>query len=460
MLIAISKAIFYLMVFFVIKPFYNYVIIILVLQNLGRCKMKKFFLISLLVLLMVTTIFAASKTITLNLVEAFSSPWRTPTLNAIIKAFEELNPGVKINVISPPYETAYQKINLMMSTEQPLDIVEVGDWDLSTLAAMGKLTDLTPYLSKWPGKNDLIDGVIDVARTYDNTPYLLPHGIFVKDLFYRPDILKKYGINTYPKTMQELYNDSLKLTQSGKNQFGFDFRGKGYPTAFIDIIVTSFFNDIDPNNMYLTKDGKIIFSDPRAKKGLEFYVDFYKNTAPKDSINWGWDEQVNSFVSGITPLLFQDPDTTGMLNSMLKPGQYYTAPLPLGSSGKVYPTFGFVGWGIPTYSKHKDLAWKFITFLDSPQVNAFWCKAYGALPIFKSVYQNDEYFESGVFKGWVEMFNNRAQYQFTKYPIANKNWGKWNDYQEKTMQQVLLGKLSIDQCLKQWTEFWEKAGIK
>lgn len=420
--------------------------------------MKKIFLIFLLVL-MITSVFAADKVITLNLVEAFSSPWRTPTLNKIISAFEALNPGVKINVISPPYETAYQKINLMVSTEQPLDIVEVGDWNLSTLAAMGKLVDLGPYIDSWPEKGDLIDGVLTVAKTYHNTAYLLPHGIFVKDLFYRPDVLAKYGIKEYPKTMQELYDDSLALTKAGKNQYGFDFRGKGYPTSFIDIIVTSFFNDIDPDNMYLTKSGNIIFSDPRAKEGLKFYVSLYKDTAPKDAINWGWDEQVNSFVSGITPLLFQDPDTTGMLNSMLKPGQYYTAPLPLGKSGKTYPTFGFVGWGITTYSKHKDLAWKFIKFLDSDSANGFWCKAYGALPILKSVYKEDPYFKSGVFEGWVKMFNDRTHYQFTQYPIANKNWGKWNDYQEKTMQQVLLGKLSIDKCLQQWTDFWKKAGI-
>ncbi len=428
--------------------------------------MKKAFLLFLLIL-MITSVFAANKAITLNLVEAFSSPWRTPTLNKIISLFEQLNPGVKINVISPPYETAYQKINLMVSTEQPLDIIEIGDWDLSTLAAMGKLVDLGPYINSWSEKNDLVDGVLTVAKTYNNTAYMLPHGIFVKDLFYRPDVLKKYGINSYPKTMQELYDDSLKLTKSGKNQFGFDFRGKGYPTAFIDIIVTSFFDDIDPNNMYLTKSGKIIFSDPRAKEGLQFYVNLYKNTAPKDAINWGWDEQVNSFVSGITPLLFQDPDTTGMLNSMLKPGQYYTAPLPLGKSGKVYPSFGFVGWGIPTYSKHKDLAWKFITFLvssqsflDSSEVNGFWCKAYGALPVLKSVYKHDKYFQSGVFEGWVKMFADKTHYQFTQYPLANKSWGKWNGYQEKTMQQVLLGRLSIDKCLQEWTEFWEKAHIK
>lgn len=420
--------------------------------------MKKFIL--LLVLVLSSLMIFSDDVVTLNLVEAFSSPWRTPTLNKIIEMFETLNPGVKINVISPPYETAYQKINLMVSTEQPLDIVEIGDWNLSTLAAMGKLEDLTPYINSWPEKEDLIDGILEAASIYHNTPYLLPHGLFAKALFYRPDVLKKYGFNEYPKTMKELYDMGKKLTESGKNQYGFAFRGKGYPTSFIDAVVTSFFDDIDPNNMYLTKSGKIIFEDPRAVEALTFYVNLYKDTSPKDSINWGWDEQVNAFVSGITPLLFQDPDTTGMLNEMLKPGQYKTAPLPVGVSGKAYPSFGFVGWGIPTYSKHKDLAWKFIKFVSSAEINGYWSKAYGALPILKSVYKYDSYFSSYIFEGWTKMFEDKTHYQFTQYPLDNKNWGKWNEFQEKTMQQVLLGKLSVVRCLKEWTDFWKKAGIK
>ena len=424
----------------------------------GVSYMKKVVIITCILLF--GLLFFSEDVITLNLIEAFSSPYRTPTLKNIIQIFETLNPGVKINVISPPYETAYQKINLMMSTEQPLDIVEIGDWNLSALAAMGKLEDLSRYIDSWYEKDDMIEGVLEVAKTYQDTPYLLPHGVFVKALFYRPDILEKYGFKSYPKTMPEMYDMAKKLRESGKNQYGFDFRGKGYPTAFIDIVLTSFFDDIDPNNMYLTTSGEIIFEDPRAIEGLNFYVSLYKDTAPKDSVNWGWDEQINAFVSGITPLLFQDPDTTGMLNEMLEPGQYKTAPIPLGVSEKIYPTFGFVGWGIPTYSEHKDLAWKFIKFVSSVEINGYWSKSYGALPILKSVYTYDSYFSSDIFEGWTKMFEDTEHYQFTQYPLDNENWGKWNEFQEKTMQQVLLGKLSVESCLKEWADFWKEAGIK
>ena len=417
--------------------------------------MRKVFLVVLIVFLA-----TFSMSVTLNMIQVFTSPERTKILETIIKKFEEKNPGVKINLISPPYETAYQKIYTMISTRQPLDIVEVGDWSLSALASMGGLENLEKYIEKWDGKDYLIPGILEAARIYKNTAYLLPNAIYVKTLFYRTDILEKYGIKKAPKTVFEMYGIARFLTRPEINQYGYTFRGKGFPTAFIDLIVTSFFDDIDPNNMYLTKDGKIIWEDPRAKLGLELYVRLYKDTAPKDSINWGFDEQVNAFASGITPILYQDPDTLGLLKNSLAPEKFATAPLPVGPSGKAYPTFGFAGWGIVSYSKHKDIAWKFIEFFNSPEINAYWCKEYGALPVDKRVYEMDPYFSSEKFYGWKYMFDHPEIYQFTSYPLWNEKWSEWNQYQQDTMQKVLLGKMTIDEVLKKWAEFWREAGIK
>ncbi len=418
--------------------------------------MKKTVGVLLLIFLCISTVMAQE--VTLRIIQVFTSPLRTKVLEQIIEKFEQQNPGVKVELISPPYETAYQKIYLMVSAEEPLDIVEVGDWSLSALASMGKLLSLEPYLAKSELTKHFVEGVLESARIYKNTAYLLPNAIYVKTLFYRPDVISKYGITEPAKTMDELLQHCGILTKPDKNQYGFDFRGKGYPTAFIDLVMTSFFDDIDPNCMYLKKDGKLIFEDKRALEALNFYVELYK-TAPKDSINWGFDEQVNSFVSGITPYLFQDPDTVGLLNELLTDGTYKTAPLPIGKGGKAYPTIGFAGWGITSYSKNKELAWKFIEFFNAPENNAFWCKEYGALPVDKRVYELDPYFRSEKFAGWTAMFNNPDKYQFTKYPLDNEAWSEWNELHETTMQQVLLGKLKPEAALKTWADFWKKAGL-
>lgn len=129
--------------------------------------MRKLVLVLLVSLVSFSLILA--ETTTLRVIQVFTSPLRTKVLEEIISKFEAQNPGVKIELISPPYETAYQKIYLMVSAEEPLDIVEVGDWSLSALASMGKLLSLEPYLSKSELTEHLVPGVLEAARTYKNT---------------------------------------------------------------------------------------------------------------------------------------------------------------------------------------------------------------------------------------------------------------------------------------------------
>ncbi len=180
--------------------------------------MKK---LAIVLLALLFCVVGLSEQVTLRMIQVFTSPLRTKVLEDIISKFEAQNPGVKIELISPPYETAYQKIYLMVSAEEPLDIVEVGDWSLSALASMGKLLSLEPYLAKSELTKYLVPGVLEAARTYKGTAYLLPNAIYVKTLFYRPDVISKYGITPPARTMDELLEHCRQLTKPEIGQFGF-----------------------------------------------------------------------------------------------------------------------------------------------------------------------------------------------------------------------------------------------
>ena len=60
---------------------------------------------------------------------------------------------------------------------------------------------------------------------------------------------------------------------------------------------------------YFDEDGNSTLNSPDAIKGLQFLVDLYQNGyAPKDSVNWGFNEIVAGFYSGTCAMLDQDPD--------------------------------------------------------------------------------------------------------------------------------------------------------
>lgn len=417
--------------------------------------MKK--LISLFIILSI--IFSISTVsiakITLNFIEVLTSPERTNLLNEIIADFESIYPDIQINLISPPYEQAEHKAILMLNTNQPLDIIEVRDHTLKQHVNNKKLVNLENFLESWINSKTLLPITLETARTIDNNAYIIPHGFYVNALFYRKDILNKLGIEQAPETVSELFEICQKITNPAKNQYGFCFRGKAGNYNLANIIISSFIDDIDRNNIYLKVDGKPYFNDSRAIEGLGLFVRLFEETSPKDAINWGFNEQVNAFISGITPFLVQQSDTIPLLDKMLGREKYMVAPQPIGPSGKVYIRYGFAGYAIPSYSEHKEEAWEFIKYLSSPEVNSYFCKNYGPIPIHSITYETHPHFSKEIYSAWKIMIDNPEKYVFAKLPIDSPKWPGWPQIHDSDMQSLLLGKMSVDEAANKWTEYWQ-----
>ena len=414
--------------------------------------MKKRVFISLL-LVMLIGVFSFG-VVTLNFIEVLTSPARTQVIKEIIADFEAKNPDIKINLISPPYEQADQRATLMLNTTQALDIIEVRDYTVKQFVNNGKLENLESYLSGWEHNDTLTFVANQAARTVDNTAFIVPQFFFIKGLFVRTDVLEELGVNYIPKTMSELVELCIEITDPDKNQFGFGFRGKSWEFKFSDLIATSFLSDIDAANIYKTQSGDVYFDDPRALEGLKMYVRLFEGGVPADGINWGFNEQVNAFVSGITPFLIQDPDTVALVDEMLGREYYTVVPVPVGPSGKAYLDYGFSGLGIPSYSKHKEEAWEFIKYISSPEVNAYYSKSYGPLPIHSSTYENDPYFSSGVYTAWSYMMSHPEKYVFASYPLDSEKWPGWPEIHQQDMQSLLLGYTTIEAVAAKWAEYW------
>ena len=394
---------------------------------------------------------------TLNFLETMTAPDRTVIIKQIIADFEQAHPNVTINLISPPYDQAQNRLSLMLTNEDPLDIIEVRDYDVRQYVNNRKLTNLEDMIAKWDEGKDLLPITMACARTADNTAYIIPQFLYVKALFVRTDILAANGITEadYPKTNEELYALCRKVTNSAKNQYGFDFRGKANEFKIADLLMLSDVNDLDPNNVYKTLDGKFSLSNQAALDAARAYIAMFKDTVPADGINWAFNEQVNSFVSGITPFLIQDPDTVGLLDTQLGRDKYTVIPLTVGKSGKAPIDYGFASLSIPSYSKNKELAWEFISYMSSAKVNAELCKKYGPLPIHAGTYKDDPYFSTGVYKAWDVQFASPDKYVLVKFPLDSEKWPGWSQAHEQYMQSALLGNITTEDFIAKCAAYWK-----
>lgn len=395
------------------------------------------------------------KVVTLRMIESLTSPNRTAIIQEGIKAFMNQNPNIKVELISPPFDQADNKIRTMLNAKQELDVLEVRDLNVAEFVNNGYVEPLNEYTKNWDDFKTVTSVAQSVATVGDKL-YFIPNGLYQRQLFYRADWLKEAGIPV-PATYQELVEASIKLTDPSKNRFGFSFRGGSGANAVPDTMIQAYDSEkINIDDAMFLKDGGTIYSSPEAKEAVEQYVKLYKEGSPPDSINWGFQEQVQAFTSGVTAFLLQDPDVIQTLTGSMEEGTWATAPMPKGPNGKALISAGGAGWGITSYSKNKEAAWKLISFLSSPEQNTKLSKSHGTVPIHSSATE-DAFFQSGPYKTLLDMTNQPDTFVNFKPPFQYPANGQWGTVAMESGQSMLLGQTSVEDTLKKWDDYWVKA---
>lgn len=394
--------------------------------------------------------------VTLRMVESITSPARTKLLKEMLVKFEDENPNIKVELISPPLKSADEKITQMLMAKENIDVLEVREQTVKNFSNNKFIEDLSPYTSKWENWDTLTETIKHGATAVDNKPYYIPYGVYEKTLFYRKDWFKAAGLEV-PKTWDDLVKAAIKLTDPSKNRYGYSFRGGAGSPDYIEFMTWSYLGKkIAPKDSYFTQDGRVMFDTPEVKQVLDTFVKLYKEASPPDSISWSYPEMVQGFTSGMTAMLIQDPEVIVTADENMEKGTWATAPLPKGTpSGVAQQPAGTAGWGIGAFSKHKDEAWKLVSFLSSPEQNLFFAKNNSLIPIHLSA-GDDPYFKEGYFSSYIEMNAKPDEFLIADRPVEYKGYAEYRALAEKDIQALLLGKESKEEVLAKWTDFWKK----
>lgn len=414
--------------------------------------MKKLVAAAIFTALMTGTALADT---TLKLVEVITSPERTETLKGIVSKFETANPGTKVEIISLPWSEAFQKFATMVSAGDIPDVMEMPDTWLSLYANNGMLESLEPYLAKWEHTAGLSERTLELGRDVKETAYMLPYGFYLRAMFYNKKLLEQAGVKEPPKTLDE-FADASKKVAALPGKYGYCLRGG--PGGLNGWVM--FGASMAGSNEFFTKDGTSTFDSPGWVKGLTYVIDLYKNgLAPKDSVNWGFNEIVAGFYSGTCAFLDQDPDALIAIAQRMKPEDFGVMTMPKGPDGKTFPTIGFAGWSMMSKSENKDLSWKLIETLEGPEGNIEWNKKTGALPVHKSA-EKDPFYASEQFKGWFDELADKNAVP-TTMPTYLEEFAFFKDSLViKTSQEALLGDITPEDLAKQWADYMTKAQQK
>lgn len=225
-------------------------------------------------------------------------------------------------------------------------------------------------------------------------------------LYYRKDLLEKYGYKNPPETWDELVEMAQKISKAEGIE-GFVWQGARYEGLVCDFTeyVWSFGSDV------LDENGNVIINNPKAVAALQFMIDLiYKYKISPEGVTTYMEEDARRiFQAGNAVFMRNWPYAWSLANSDDSPikGKVGVVPLPKGPGpdGKHAATLGGWNLGINIFSssKEKEAAKKLIKFLTSHEQQLYKAVNAGQNPTRKDVYNEPKLKEVNPFM--VELFD-------------------------------------------------------
>jgi trehalose/maltose transport system substrate-binding protein len=231
-------------------------------------------------------------------------------------------------------------------------------------------------------------------------------------LFYRTDLLEKYGYNAPPKTWEELTTMAKKIQDgeraAGKKDFqGFVFEGKASESVTCNALEWIYSYG---GGTIVEPDKEVTINNPNAIKALDTAHSWVGTISPAGVTTYGEEEARNVWQAGNAAFMRNWPYAyaLGADPKSAVSGKFDVTVLPKGGdNGNNAACLG--GWQlmISAYSKVPDAAADLVRYLSSAELQKKRAIAFSVLPTLPALYSDpDVLAKCPWFKVMVDVFNN------------------------------------------------------
>jgi len=342
---------------------------------------------------------------------------------ALAKRFSR-DTGIKVSVVPHPAASDQSYSQLVRAFSQKSSSIDVAMIDVVWPGAFAPyLVDLKPKLGKQAKLH--VQGIIQnntIGGRLVAMPWFGDYGI----LYYRTDLLKKYGYSGPPKTWADLFKMAKKIQdgeqKTNSNFTGFVFQGNSYEGLTCNALewVAS------AGGGHFIDNGKATINNSKAATILDAMRNQVGKTTPRGVTSYQEDQTEHTFDSGDAAFARNWPYQYGIgagATSKVK-GKFSVAVLPHGAKGDSVGTVG--GWqlAVSKFSKRKAAAIEFVRYMTSPAVEKFDALTNSNVPTIvsvakdKAVRAKNPYLKPAIAS--VPRVTRPAKYFKTRYNEASK----------------------------------------
>ena len=284
----------------------------------------------------------------------------TDIVMSLLPAFNEVYADVDVQIEKLPYDQMKDKLVASFQSPEPAyDLIVIDNSWVNDFVAAGFIQPMDERIDAVADYDaeDFFSSLTDITKV-DGVRYGVPFYNYALGYIYNTDMV---SADQVPTSLDELVSLSASLTTPDRAGLAMQPQ-TGYK------IMEEWTNFLySAGGSIYGPDGKANLNTPEAKKALEAYIELYNNSAPKNSLNWAFDDAFRSVSSGGSAAMVSYNWNLAALNqpdSGPYAGKFKLAVMPGGKSA-----LGSWTWALPVNSAAPDAAWAFTAWLTSKEVD-------------------------------------------------------------------------------------------
>lgn len=305
----------------------------------------------------------------------------------LLDRFEKENPGIKVKDETLPASTDEQHQFYVINLEgrsSDFDVLSMDVIWVTEFAKAGWLRDLT-HLVLEGEMDEFFPGPMQ-AVTYNEKIYAIPWYIDAGLLYYRKDLLQKYGFSP-PKIWDELVYQAKTIIEKEPDLYGFIWQGKQYEGLVCNVLEYFWSNGGD-----VLRNERVSINSMENIEALKFMRDLIATYAVTPPLVTTAIEEPTRHIFGNGRAVFMRnwPYAWNIFEREGSPvkGKVGISTLPSFPGRKSASALG--GWqlGVNRYSRNPDAGERLIKFLASPDAQKTLALTIGYKPTRKALYKD------------------------------------------------------------------------
>ncbi|WP_083602470.1 extracellular solute-binding protein [Hydrococcus rivularis] len=372
-------------------------------------KIKQFFLKWGSLLLIVFSLTACSQNTngitTVTLSGWQSNPTERHLIEQVLKDFEAKHPHIKIDfeIITDQYMDV---IKTRLIGDAAPDVFYLEAFEAPLLMSYGVLEPLDSYITAEFDLADFEPSLLEAFR-YKGQLYGLPKDFSTLALFYNKQFFSQANLKTPPKTWQQLRKYSKKLTVDLNG----DRRKDRYGLGITPELARQYFLMKAFGGELINRKDYASFATKKSVKGLKKIVEQYQKdrTAAQPS-DVGASSDSEMFGQGKAAMVVDGNWAIPYLKETFPNLEFATAEVP-SINGKKSTMAYTVAYVMNKKAKHKDAAWKLISYLTGKEGMQAWAKGGVVLPSRRSILSELGYIENPLYAPFIRGINYATIWQ-------------------------------------------------